>query len=277
MSRARSEHGFTIIEVLVAALILVTVVAAATALFVHGSDTSLGTQRESQAISVADQQIETIREQVKTQGFDSLAMSSLPAGGSGTTLASGDQLSGLGNTYTDPNHFVSSGLNGCGSSDAGYAIEADWDDTSQGPASGVTPWSGCTDSSATVDEPLEVLSGGFVTPQQTDVTVGSYTATVDTYVTDTYVGCNSSLGGCPTTSSGFVSNCSWPTSTAASTTCADARRVIVAVVVNNPLASDGRAEIGPNSPVYVSTVFTNPNPSNSPDNPAGATLGVNIG
>jgi hypothetical protein len=54
--------------------------------------------------------------------------------------------------------------------------------------------------------------------------------------------------------------------------------VIVAVVVNNHgYASSGRAEVGPNAPVYVSTVFTNPNPSNAPDNPAGVTLGPNIG
>jgi len=276
MNRRRSEHGFTLIEVLMAALILVLVIAAASALFVRGSDASLSTQRESQAISIADQEIETIREQVKTDGFDSLAMSSQPSTGSSGTLAN-DGLTGLGSTHTDPNYFVSTGQNGCGSSNAGYAIEADWDDTSQGPASGVTPFSGCTDTASAIDEPLEVLSGGFVTPQQTNVTVGSYTATIDTYVTDTYVGCNASLGGCPVTTSGSVSGCSWPSGTSASTTCADARRVIVAVVVNGGYASDHRAEIGPNSPVYVSSVFTNPDPSNSPDNPAGVTLGLNIG
>ena len=53
--------------------------------------------------------------------------------------------------------------------------------------------------------------------------------------------------------------------------------MIVAVVGNNSYAADHRAEIGPNAPVYVSTVFTNPDPSNSPDNPAGVTLGLNIG
>ncbi len=70
-------------------------------------------------------------------------------------------------------------------------------------------------------------------PQQTDVAVGSDTATVDTYVTDSYVGCNSSLGSCPSTTSGSVTGCSWPTSTTSSTTCADARRVVVAVVMDN--------------------------------------------
>jgi type II secretory pathway pseudopilin PulG len=274
VSRTRSEHGFTIIEVLVAALILVLVIGASSTLFVRGSDASLSAQRESQAISVADQAIETIRQKVKTQGFDALAMSSLPAAGSGTSLSA----IGLSTTYTDPNQFVSTGLSGCGSSNEGFAIETNWDDTSEGPASAVTPWGSCTDTASVVDEPIEVLSSGFVTPQQTNVAVGSDTATVDTYVTDTYVGCNPSLGSCPATSSGSISGCSWPSGASASTTCADARRVIVAVVMNNHgYSSNGRAEVGPNAPVYVSTVFTNPDPSNAPDNPAGVTLGANIG
>ncbi len=274
MSRARSEQGFTIIEVLIAAVILIAVIAASSALFIQGSDASLASQRQSQAISVADEEIEMIRQDVKTKGFDALAMTALPSTASSSSL----NAIGLGNTYTDPNHFVTTAQTGCGSSNAGYAIEANWDDTAEGPASGVTPFSSCADTASTVDEPLEVLSGGFVAPQQTDVAVGSDTATVDTYVTDSYVGCNSSLGSCPSTTSGSVTGCSWPTSTAASTTCADARRVIVAVVMDNHgYATGGRSQIGPNSPVYVSTVFTNPNPSNSPDNPAGVTLGLNIG
>jgi len=274
MSGARSEQGFTIIEVLVAAVILIIVIAATSALFIRGNDASLASQRQSQAISVADEQIEMIRQEVKTQGFDALAMSAVPSTGSSSSLST----IGLGNTYTDPNHFATTGQTGCGSSNAGYAIEANWDDNSEGPASAVTPFASCTDTTSAVDEPLEVLSGGFVTPQQTNVAVGSDTATVDAYVTDTYVGCNGSLGGCPSTTSGSVAGCSWPTSTTASTTCADARRVIVAVIVDNHgYAANGRAEIGPNAPVYVSTMFTNPDPSNSPDNPAGLTLGLNIG
>jgi type II secretory pathway pseudopilin PulG len=274
MSRAGSEQGFTIIEVLVAAVILIAVIAATSALFIQGSDASLASQRQSQAISVADEQIEMIREEVKTKGFDALAMSALPSTGSGSSL----NAIGLGNTYTDPNHFVTPSQTGCGSSSAGYAIEANWDDSSEGPATEVTPFASCADTTSTVDEPLEVLSGGFVAPQQTSIAVGSDTATVDTYVTDSYVGCNGSLGSCPSTTSGSVTGCSWPTGTTASTTCADARRVIVAVVMNNHgYATGGRSEIGPNSPVYVSTIFTNPNPSNSPDNPAGVTLGLNIG
>jgi prepilin-type N-terminal cleavage/methylation domain-containing protein len=265
------QDGFTIVEVLIAVLILTFVIAASSALFVHGSDESLSAQRQSELISVADQQIETIRQEVKTDGFDQLAMSAVPASGSGATLSFDS------NTPLDPNNFVSS-AGGCGASNEGYDIESNYDDTSQGPASGVFPWASCADTGSAVAEPLEVLSGGFVTPQQTSIAVGSDTATVDTYVTDTYIGCNTSLGSCPVTSSGTVSGCTWPSGTTASTTCADARRVIVAVVLNNHgYSSEGRADVGPNSPVYVSTVFTNPEPSNSPSNPAGVTLGVQIG
>ena len=71
MSRARSEQGFTIIEVLVAAVILITVIAASSALFIQGSDASLASQRQSQAISVADEEIErsarTSRPRVSTR------------------------------------------------------------------------------------------------------------------------------------------------------------------------------------------------------------------
>jgi hypothetical protein len=170
-------------------------------------------------------------------------MSSAPAPPSNSTLSDGSTA------HTDHNDFVSSS-SGCGSTNAGYLIEANYDSTSEGIAPGFTPWSGCT----TGAEPLVVQSGGIVTPKQTNVPVGSDTATVYTYVTETYVGCSSSLGSC----------------TAAA---GDARRVIVAVLPNN----GGRYDIGQNSPVYLSTIFTNPVPTNQVNNSIGLTLGVNLG
>ena len=115
MSRMRSDQGFTIIEVLVAAVILITVIAATSALFIRGNDASLASQRQSQAISVADEEIELVRQDVKTKGFDALAMTALPSTGSSSSL----NAIALGNTYTDPNHFVTSSQTGCGSSSAG--------------------------------------------------------------------------------------------------------------------------------------------------------------
>jgi hypothetical protein len=137
----------------------------------------------------------------------------------------------------------------------------------------VTNWSGCD----TGYEPLVILNSslGFVPAQQT-VSVGSDTAVVDTYVTDTYIGCNTvGSTACPTVSSGTVqSGCTFPTvASPSSTLCSDARRVTVAVVLND----HGRFNIGPSAPVYVSTVFANPTPTNEPSSPIGITLGAQLG
>ncbi len=282
----RSDRGFTLVEVLVAALLMSLIVGAMAAMFLHGSDASVATQRQSQMISIADQQIENIRGQVKTSGFNKLAMSGQPAALPGTITNS----SYSSTLNADPNAFVKS-VTGCGSSNEELLIESNFNNTGEGvplnPAntskSSLLPWVSCTNTGtltgtgAQIGEPLQILSNGFVTPQQS-LTVGTDTFVVDTYVTDTYVGCNSSgLGNCPTTSSGSVSCGSWP-STTASTTCGDARRVIVAVILKQPgYSGHARYDFGPTSPVYVSTVFTNPSPSNEPTSSIGFTIGGTIG
>ncbi len=274
MRRLVDSRGFTVVEVLVAALMMALVVGAAATLFINGSDASVATQRQSQLISVADQQIENIRQEVKTKGFNALAMSGQPV-----ALPGAIPNSSYSSTLkTDPNSFVQN-LTGCGSNSQELLIEANYNNTGEGvplnPQNlllGLLPWLSCTNTSSQVGEPLQLLSNGFVQPQQT-VTVGTDTAVVDTYVTDTYVGCNSSaFGNCPSTSGGSVSCSAWPT-TAASTTCGDARRVVVAVILND----HGRYLLGPNGPVYESAVFTNPSPSNEPQSSIGFTVGGKIG
>ena len=279
---AAAEHGFTIIEVLMAALMLALIVGAASTLFVTGNDSSIAAQRESQLISVADQQIETIRQEVKTDGFAELAMQTTPSALPGSI----PNTSPFSTVKADPSSFALA-KSGCGGSSEEYEIEANYDNTAdpnsisgqpENPqstsSSGVTSWSGC-DSGA---EPLEILNSslGFVKPQQT-VTVGTDTAVVDTYVTDTYVGCNTvGSTACPTVSNGTLqsSACTFPsTSSPASTLCSDARRVIVAVVLDD----HGRLNIGPSAPVYVSSIFTNPTPANEPTSTIGITLGVQLG
>ncbi|HEV3054889.1 MAG TPA: prepilin-type N-terminal cleavage/methylation domain-containing protein [Solirubrobacteraceae bacterium] len=262
----RHEDGFTMIEVIVAAFCLGLIIVAVATLFVTGNRSSLAGERQAALIAVADQQIEFIRSEVKTKGFDALAMSSAP------TTAASSTLSSDANVQLNPDYFAPAS-SGCGPSNQGYAIETNYDNTTEGAPTGTPTWSGCTNASFSVIEPLEILTGGFVPPGPTTVTVGSETATVDTYVTDSYVGCTSTLGGCPTLSSNSVSGCTFPTATTSSTTCADARRVIVAVVPNAS-ARQGAAQ---NSPVYISTVFTNPTPSNMPTNSIGLTLGDSIG
>jgi Tfp pilus assembly protein PilV len=239
------EAGFTIIEVMVAAMIAVLVIGASALLFSKGSASSLASQRQSEVVAVADQQIEQIRQQLKTNpnGFSALALSGAPAAGTNSIEA------GNSATHTDPNDFVVSAA-GCGSSNAGYMIQANYDNTTEGVDASVPVWAGCP----TGAEPLVVRSGGIVSPQTAGVTVGSDTATVYRYVTDTYVGCSSWLGSC-TSAAG------------------DVRRVTVAVIPDN----HGRSDIGPNSPLYLTTTFANPVPTNQVNSSIGLTIGASIG
>lgn len=241
------EHGFTLIEVLVGVILLALVVAAAGALFISGSDSSLGAQRESQLLSVADQQMENVRQTVKKNGFAALGLSSLPAAASSATVKFSSA------TPLDPNSFVIS----CGSTSA-YKIEANYDNSGEGLVSTLPVESPCTTAGV---EPL--VTGGTLSPTPPSVTVGSMTVTVYEYVTQTSVGCNSSLG------SGGCTN--------------DARRVVVVAVDSqaqarcSSAATLNRCSLGATAPVYLSTIFTNPTPSNAPNSSIGLTLGVQLG
>jgi hypothetical protein len=93
-------------------------------------------------------------------------------------------------------------------------------------------------------------------------------ATVYTYITQASVGCNTA------TANGFTS-CSNGTGIAG-----DARRVIVAALlnttdVNHP--NPGSLTHGPEYPTYVSTVITNPVPSNQANQVNGLRIGVSLG
>jgi len=245
------EAGFTVIEALVAMVLAILSIGAVAELFVTGNDSSLSAQRQTQLLAVADRQIEQIRQLVKTNpiGFAALAMSAAPAAGTSATLT------GMPNVHTDPNYFVTAAA-GCGPNAGGYQIEANFDNTSEGTSTTVPAFSSCP---AAV-EPLVVRAGGIVLPKQTGVVVGSGTATVYGYVTATNIGC---AGGSADYVAGVAGSC-----------YADARRVVVAVLLDTP---GGRTNVGQASPAYVSTIFTNPVPSNQPNSSIGLTLGLNIG
>jgi prepilin-type N-terminal cleavage/methylation domain-containing protein len=288
--RAARDAGLTMIEVIVALFILALLMAAAVAVFTRSELSAAATLTEAQLAGVADRQLESVRDAVKTQGFDALALSAAPGHSSAPPLLSGASAQ----IQSDPDYFVSAG-SGCGSANAGFDIEENWDNSVAGPPTGQLAWSGCTDGGNLVAEPLEVLSGGFLAAGSRSTPCPSSSATLDavcyvpvgadgpqvivhTYVTDTYVGClrnGSSQGACPTVTNGVVSGCTWPADTTASTTCADARRVIVAVVP--PLAANGKVALGHATPLYESTIFTAPTPANAPGGSAGLTLGLQLG
>jgi type II secretory pathway pseudopilin PulG len=262
---ASREDGFTVVEVIVAMALAVILIGALTNLFITGNNSALSAQRHSQLIAVADQQIEKIRQLVKTSssGFAGLALSAAPA--ADPTLTANATFESNGVAYLDPYHFVSTAGN-CGPSNLGYTIETNYDNTAEGTLASVPAFSGCP---AGV-EPLLVKTGaagtygtpvvGFVSPGPTTVTVGSGTASVYTYVTATSLGCSPG-------SSDYVAG-------AAGACFADARRVTVAVRL---LTSNNRSDIGPTTPVYVSTIVSNPVPSNQTNSSTGITLGLNIG
>jgi Tfp pilus assembly protein PilV len=138
---------------------------------------------------------------------------------------------------SDPNDFVKNN----GTSSASYLIEQNFLRTSLGQITSV-PTNG---------EPLEVDTvNGAITPKVTGVTAGNDTATVWTYVTQATIGCTS--------------------------TCSadDARRVVVAAQLTS---GNGRKDIGPSNPVYLTTIVSNPIPSNQPSSSIGLRLGLNIG
>lgn len=286
-SKVHGEAGFTLIEVLVAMLVLVLIVGAASSLYAHAEVSSAGTVATAQLVGVADQQIELVRTEAKTEGFDALAMSAAPAHSSATPLLSDGTVA----IQSNPDYFVSTGT-GCGAGSIGYEIEENWDNSLGGAPTGINSWSGCTDTTSPtfVAEPLEVISTGLV-GSSTSGTCGTTvemvctqqigsngpTVTVYTFVTDTYVGCLNNTtypSSCPTVSSGgAISGCTWPTATTLSTTCADARRVIVAVVP----PSTGSFKLGQATPVYESTIFAAATPSNAQGGTDGLTLGLQLG
>ncbi|MEA2355034.1 MAG: hypothetical protein QOD61_1163 [Solirubrobacteraceae bacterium] len=227
------ERGFTLVEVLVTMMVTLLVIGGIATTFVQNNDSALAGQRQAQLLSVAQQQIEKVRNTVSQYGFSALALSAKPAAPTDAVLPT---------SPTDPNDFIKN----WSSSSPSYLIETNYNQTTPGQIS----------SAPSTGEPLEIdtTTPGRITPKTTGVAVGSGTATVYTYVTQATVPCNTTvLGGC---------------------SADDVRRVIVAVLLDN---TTGSQSIGPNTPVYMSTIFSNPIPSNQPSSAIGLRLGLNIG
>jgi type II secretory pathway pseudopilin PulG len=226
----RSTGGFTIVEVLAALMMVLLVLGALALFFANNNDSSLASQREISQLSVLQQQIERVRDVVSQYGFGALALNAEPSAPSASPLP---------NNPKDPNDFIT----GYGTGSEAFLVENNYNNAAEGVLSD-TPSTG-----EPLLDPNTGAAGGQISPLQcVDLATGNQAscgslasgsnpyATVYTYITQTStVGCAGATGSCS----------------------GDARRVIVAAVVQNPVAS-ARRNIGPNTPTYSTTVITNP-------------------
>jgi len=227
--RAAGESGLTLIEVMITLLISLIVVGASADLFVQSNTSALANGRQVTLLSIAQSQIEKVRQAVSQNGFGALAMTSIPT------------KAGLDSDPSNPTDFITSDL-------LHWEVEENY----QSPGT------------VLVTEPLVQSASGAVTPIQPNVTVGSTTATVYTFVTQVTDVCQGSTPG---------GLCTGATGGATGTTDTDVRRVIVAVQLN---ALGTRKDVGPNTPEYLSTVIANPVPSDQVNAANGLRLGVNV-
>lgn len=256
----RREQGFTLVEVLAAMVLFLVVLVGITFFFASNQDSSYASQREVSQLSVAQGQIENIRQLAKRYGFSALALSSNPATKTDSTLPTNPP---------DPNDYIVSQ----GTSSESYEIMSNYNDSTAGVASN-TPSTG-----ETLLDPNTGTTGQVTQLQYVDLSTGtSYLSTasvpstggvkdpyavVNTFVTQasTVAGCNAGVGTCASS---------------------DTRRVIVAVELHNPNATNdyaacssgvvgpkGRCDLGPSTPTYTSTIFVNPIASNQTGSASG--------
>jgi prepilin-type N-terminal cleavage/methylation domain-containing protein len=173
---ARSQDGFTLIEVIVAAAIGLVIVLAISTTVDKGVLNSLGHQRQASTLSIAQREVEQIRQTVAQYGFDALSLSALPSAPSNGVLST---------SPTDPDDF----LTGYGTAAVAFRIMESYHNTALGVATG-TP---------TLGEPL-VVGGtatypttGRVAPTSTGVVSGAVTAKVYRFVTKHTEACTTAL------------------------------------------------------------------------------------
>ncbi|MEY2516879.1 MAG: hypothetical protein QOJ89_4237 [bacterium] len=192
---SRSQDGFTLIEVVIAAFLSIIVVLAIGSTLGKGALNSLGHQRQAATLTIAQREIERIHQIVAQWGFDAVALSGQP----GAPTAGTPQT----NPSNPNDHITNHGL-----SNAAYRIYENFHNTTLGVASG-TPAAG---EGLVIGGTATYPTTGRVDPLTTGVTSGTVTATVYRYVTSRVEAC-----------------------TTANACDGDSRRVVIAVVpTNNP-------------------------------------------
>lgn len=261
--RKPNDAGFSLFEVVLAMFISIVIFGAIATAMINNNKSSLQNQRQTQLVSVLQQQIEHIH-QLLTQnyaavGFAALALSSNPATGSDPTLPA---------SPTDPNDFISpyvaNFVTATSGTAEGYLIETNYNATGEGTIDGgasyteelqVDPTNGKIPPVSYVD-----LASGTSYSSSSSIPASDPYATIYTYITIAPVGVNATLSTCPSTNG-------------TGSTAADVRRVIVAAKLYQP---------NPSNPIesglvqYASTLIGDPIPSNQCQGSSGLRLGLNI-
>ena len=170
---SRRDDGFTLIEIIVAMLISLIAAAAVLAMIMTGDHSSLAGQRQTEMLSVAQQQIEQIRQTFHQNGFDAIAVN----GSSSSYLPAPD--ASIPADPINPDDFIQ----GYGTAGASFQIKANYHDTA---------------SATLATEPLLFdTTKGKVSPYSTAVPAGgNATATVWRFITQRAENCNTALGSC---------------------------------------------------------------------------------
>jgi type II secretory pathway pseudopilin PulG len=261
--RFTDEPGDTLIEVVVATLVLILIVGAVAGMMVTNNKASLGNQRQTQLISVLQQRIEYIHQVLAqnypTLGFAAIALSSNPAQGVDATPPTDP---------TDPNDFiapyVSNFVTATSSTAEKFLVESNYNHTTEGTIDGGTTYAEVLQVDPTNGRIAPVtyvdISTGTTYASLGSVPSGDPYATVYTYVTQAVTGVNASLSACSTGVTG--------------STTGDARRVIVAAKLYTPT---GRLDnIGSKFPQYATTVIGDPVPADTCQGASGLRIGLNI-
>ncbi|MGI8801212.1 MAG: type IV pilus modification PilV family protein [Solirubrobacteraceae bacterium] len=147
-TRLGGEAGMTLIEVMITLMVMLIVIGASAQFFVLANGSALAARRQVSALSLAQAQIELVRQKVKQNGFGALAMQTpIPAKAGPDTDAS------------NPTDFITS-------SGTSWEVQENYD----------------SPGTILATEPL-ITSASGISAKQTGVPAGSARATVYTFVT----------------------------------------------------------------------------------------------